>query len=204
VRSLLAIGLPLAISACGQTSRSQFGTAIAVPGVDASDDASLYMSFFDDANTSCFSFCPRTRSATLNLSCPSVVASLLVTGGCTAGVCLPKGAGPCAQALIPIESVQAGVCHVDLTLEGGFQYATDITFVQTTSQSGCPCTSTGPTQATFPVDNPSTTCADAGAAPRGDAVADAGPAALTQDAGPDGAIVVGGPMLEAGADAIHE
>jgi hypothetical protein len=204
VRCLLAVGLPLAISACGQTSRSEFGTAIASPLVDASDDASLFSSFFDDVNTSCFSICPRTRAATLNLSCPSVVASVLTTGGCTAGLCPAKSRGPCAQALIPIESVQAGVCHVDLTLEGGFQYSTDVTFVQTTSQSGCPCTTIGPTQATFPVDNPNTTCADAGAAPGGDAGPDAGPAALTQDAGPDGAIVDGGPMLEAGADAIHE
>jgi hypothetical protein len=163
------------ISACGQTSGNGTGTTVTSPGVDASDDGSFDSSFFDDVNTACLSFCPRT-AATLNLSCASVVTSVRSTGGCLVYQCLTKDASPCAQSQLFIEPAQTGVCHVDLTLEDGFQYSVDVTFVQATPESSC-CTSIVPTQATFAVDNPNSTCADAGAAIEGDAGADAGDAA---------------------------
>jgi hypothetical protein len=175
VRSLLAIGLLVATSACGQTSGNGPGATVTRPGVEANDDGSFDSSFFDEGNTACFSFCPRT-AATLNLSCPSIVASVRSTGGCIVHQCLAKDGGPCAQALISIEPMQTGVCHVDLTLEGGFHYSVDVTFVEATPESSC-CTTIVPIQTTFAVDNPNSTCADAGAATGGDAEADGGDAA---------------------------
>jgi hypothetical protein len=160
-----------AVAACRQTGGNGPGTTVTSSDVDAADDASFF--FFGDGNTACFSSCPSTRPATLNLSCPSVVTSVL-GAGCTAGLCLAKDGVLCPQAQVLIEPTQTGVCHLDLTLAGGFQYSTDITFVRTTSESSCPCTSIGPTQELFDVDNPSTTCVGAGLdAGASDAVAEA-------------------------------
>jgi hypothetical protein len=170
-RCAAALGLLVVLGGggCGQTSTNGPGTTVAGPGVDAGDDASS----FDDVNTACLAFCPPTEPATLNLSCPSLVTSVASTGGCTASRCQAKDGGSCAQAQVSIEPTQAGVCHVDLTLASGFQYSTDLTFVKTTSESICPCTSIGPTESTFIVDNPSTTCVDAGASDAGASDADA-------------------------------
>jgi len=173
VRSLLAVALLVAISACGHTSGEGPSTTDASAGVDAGDYAAIDSSCFG----MCLSFCAPTEPATLDLSCPSVVTSALSTGGCIASRCLEKDGGSCAQPVVPIEPTEAGDCHVDLTLAGGFQYAIDVTFVQATTESCCPCTSIGPTQSTFAVDNPSTTCLDAGS--------DAGPSDSSVDAPTD-------------------
>jgi hypothetical protein len=183
-RCAAALGLLVVVLAgggCGQTDGNGPGTNVASPGVDASDDAS----FSADVNTACLSFCPPTNPAKLNLSCPSVVTSIVATGSCTATRCLAKDGGLCAQTQVTVAPTQVGVCHVDLTLADGFQYSTDVTFVQTTSESICPCTSIGPTQGMFTVNNPSTTCVDAGLdAGASDAVADA-PTEAALEAGVD-------------------
>ncbi len=163
-----------AVAACGQTSGNGPGTSDAGSGVDADDGVS-----FDACFGMCISLCAPTGPATLNLSCPSVVTSVLSTGSCTARGC-PKGGVSCAQEQVSIEPTQAGVCHVDLTLAGGFQYSTDVTFTQTTTEGCCPCTSIGPTQTMFMVNNPSTTCVDAGAS---DAGTDASTDAQADDGG---------------------
>jgi hypothetical protein len=101
----------------------------------------------------------------------------------------PKVGIPCAQAQVLIEPTQAGDCHVDLTLAGGFQYSTDVTFAQTTTEGCCPCTSVAPTQTTFMVNNPSMTCVDAGLDAQADAPPDAPSDAAVDaqaDAGADG------------------
>jgi hypothetical protein len=68
---------------------------------------------------------------------------------------------------VVLAATKPGVCHVALTFEGGFAYSTDIRFTWQTlgEPPGCPnpCAPfVGPTQSRFEVDNPSTTCVDAG------------------------------------------
>jgi hypothetical protein len=64
---------------------------------------------------------------------------------------------------ISINSASAGVCHVELTFATGFTYSTAVTFESQSAPKPpvcCPLL-TAPTQSTFTVNNPSTTCVDA-------------------------------------------
>jgi hypothetical protein len=76
---------------------------------------------------------------------------------------------------VSVLSPSPGVCHVELTFATGFTYATDVTF-QSMSRANCGTTEAyiGPTQGVFDVNNPSTTCVDAGSETTADALADAG------------------------------
>jgi hypothetical protein len=73
-----------------------------------------------------------------------------------------------------VDSEDAGVCHIELTFAGGFTYTADVTFAWqpggTCGGAQCKCGDyLAPTSGRFAVNNPSTTCIDAGA----DAGADA-------------------------------
>ncbi len=100
--------------------------------------------------------------ATLELACPSTnIKSVEVSGPCNtgdAGEALSHYSdGPGA---LVVGSASAGVCRVELTFADGFTYATDVTFTSTTDSCGTRTIS--PTQSTFVVNNPASTCTDGG------------------------------------------
>ncbi len=71
-----------------------------------------------------------------------------------------------------------GVCHVELTFATGFTYSTDVTFASQRDPAPpgcaqCPAYIAPSSQATFTVNNPSTTCLDAGSSEGADASTDA-------------------------------
>ena len=101
--------------------------------------------------------------ATFNLSCAATdLTNVTVSGPCATG-----DAGPSyyvAEQSIAINSASAGVCHVELTFATGFTYSTAVTFESQSAPNPpvcCPLL-TAPTQTMFTVNNPSTTCMDAG------------------------------------------
>jgi hypothetical protein len=113
-----------------------------------------------------------------NISCPDLFTSAIFILSCD-GADLTNVAvsGPCAtgDGTIPysldsadpttlyVGSTSTGVCHVELTFGTAFTYSTDVTFsLSTQTGSCCPGPYIAPTQATFTVKNPSTTCVDAG------------------------------------------
>lgn len=118
------------------------------------------------------------QPAIFHLSCgPTDLASVVLSGPCStgdAGIATLSGG-----ASLGVFSSGAGVCHVTLKFATGFTYSADVTFVQQTQNDppGCPVWHyLAPTQRDFTVDNPGTTCVDAGL----DAGAD-GPAEASQE-----------------------
>jgi hypothetical protein len=101
--------------------------------------------------------------ATFNLSCSATdLTNVAVSGPCTAVADTPSNL--VFEQSIPIYSPSPGVCHVELTFATGFTYSTDVTFTsQSANPSACCPLLTAPTQTSFTVNNPSTTCVDAGA-----------------------------------------
>jgi hypothetical protein len=114
-----------------------------------------------DANSDCFTSCAGA-AATLSFSCLAVVTSVQTSGPCVANACAPKGDASCAQAQVTVVSTGAGVCHAALTLEGGFAYSADVTFVAAAASGCCPA-GIVPTQSTYDVAIPTASCvADSG------------------------------------------
>jgi hypothetical protein len=117
-----------------------------------------------DANSDCFTSCA-VAAATLSFPCLAVVTSVQTSGPCVANACAPKGDASCAQAQVTVVSTGAGACHAALTLEGGFAYSADVTFVATAASGCCPA-GIAPTQTTYDVAIPTASCvgapADAG------------------------------------------
>jgi hypothetical protein len=109
--------------------------------------------------------CPGLYSGALfNLSCaPTNLADVMVTG-----VCANHDAGSSYSVQdsgVWINSLTPGVCHLVLRFSSGFTYSADLTFTSSTQTGGCcPGTSVFPTKDTYVVDNPSSTCVDAGTA----------------------------------------
>jgi hypothetical protein len=105
--------------------------------------------------------------ATFNLSCGATdLMSVAVSGSCVTVADLPSNL--VFEQSIAIYSPTPGVCHVELTFATGFTYSTDVTFeVNTAKQQGCCALFDAPTQTTFMVNNPSTTCVDPGASDAG-------------------------------------
>jgi hypothetical protein len=104
-----------------------------------------------------------SSGALFNLSCaPTNLAEVTVTGVCA------SDAGPSyyvKDSGVWVNSVRAGDCHVALWFSSGFTYSADVTFTVTSQTGGCcPGTYVSPTKDTFMVDNPSSTCVDAGTA----------------------------------------
>lgn len=120
--------------------------------------------------------------ATFDLSCaPSDLASITLTGPCAY-----SDAGSTTyvehdwlRPWIKIASGRPGVCSVALLFANGFAYSADVDFVLQAGGAppGCPAcpASVTPTQSTFAVNNPSTTCVDAGSEMDGDATVDGPP-----------------------------
>jgi hypothetical protein len=102
------------------------------------------------------------------LSCGTTESpAVRITGPCSV-------LGPATAQSVAVTSNTAGTCHVELTFGTGFTYSTDVTFVSSTQTGCCPGTNVSPTQTTFTVNSPSTTCVDAVADAPSDAQADAG------------------------------
>jgi hypothetical protein len=145
------------------------GMLIANPGIDAGDDSGAADL---DVDTSCLLLCPPFQPVVLNLSCPSVVTAS-TSGPCGVTTCRSKlDGGACPQSQVAIDPTGAGSCHVELTFDDGYQYGVDLTLASTTTGGPCPCTRISATNSLPAVDNPSTTCADAGAPLSSDAGSD--------------------------------
>jgi len=125
--------------------------------------------------------CPGTetanQAAVFRLSCgPTDLVSVVLSGPCSVGDAGSSSYlfGP-ENASLAVSSPSAGVCHVTLTFATGFTYAADVTFTLQSQNDppGCPVWHyTTPTQPTFVVNNPGSTCVDAGLDARGDGPAD--------------------------------
>jgi hypothetical protein len=110
-------------------------------------------------NVSCGSL---YAGALLNLSCsPTNLAEVTVTGVCAMGDASPSYF--VQDGGVWINSLSPGECHVALRFSSGFTYSADLTFTSSTHTGGCcPGTSVFPTKDTYAVNNPSSTCVDAG------------------------------------------
>ncbi len=121
----------------------------------------------------CSNFETANQFAEFRLSCaPTDLTSMSVSGPCAGADA--SISDPTASASLAISSPSPGVCRVTLTFATGFTYATDVTFVLQSDDDTCPVWHyTAPTQRTFTVNNPSTTCVDAGLDGGGDAATEA-------------------------------
>jgi len=130
----------------------------------------------DNAGTGCVLqgiACSGVTDATFNLSCdPTDLTSVVLSGPCATGEAGLSTYVVAGEPYVHIGSLGPGVCHVQLAFSNGFTYSAEVTFVSQTDDSGpgCPpCPSyIAPTQSTFMVNNPSTTCQDAGPDAGGD------------------------------------
>jgi hypothetical protein len=106
-----------------------------------------------------------SSAATLILSCGATdLTNVAISGPCAKGDAGPSYTVDLSNPQnLYVASSTAGICHVELTFATGFAYSTDVVFTSSTTTGGC-CSGTGvnPTQSTFMVNNPSTTCVDGG------------------------------------------
>ena len=97
--------------------------------------------------------------ANLDLTCaPTNLTSVDVSAPCAAA---DAGTNPnqyVTGTLIAITSQVPGTCHVALTFATGFTYATDVVFVE--QNDTCGGSFVGPTQMSFDINNPPSTCVD--------------------------------------------
>jgi hypothetical protein len=106
--------------------------------------------------------------ATFELACaPSDLTAVNVSGPCSSSNMSSdpadySGNGEVGPGKLEIGSQVAGLCHVELTFASGFVYSSDVTFTGTSDSCGTGYIS--PTQSVFAVNNPSSTCTDAGSA----------------------------------------
>ena len=157
-RCAAVLGALLALGGCSETKESS-----SFIGGDGSNDGD------DNAGTGCVLqgiACMGVTDATFNLSCdPTDLTSVVLSGPCAGEASLSTYV-VAGEPYVHIGSLSPGVCHVQLAFSNGFTYSADVTFVSQTDDSGpgCPpCAAyIGPTQSMFVVNNPSTTCLDAG------------------------------------------
>jgi hypothetical protein len=110
--------------------------------------------------------CPSRIAAGFELSCPQTdLISVSLSGLCAGDAGSAGYSYSGGGSFIDVWSAGPGDCHVVLTFDTGFTYSADVTFVSQPAEFG-PCYvcngSIYPTQQTFVVNNPSTTCVDAG------------------------------------------
>jgi hypothetical protein len=65
-------------------------------------------------------------------------------------------------AQVTVAGFTPGTCAVRLSFANGFVYSTDVTFVLNDGGGGCPAPAVVPTQYVFIVNNPISTCIEAG------------------------------------------
>jgi hypothetical protein len=83
---------------------------------------------------------------------------------------------------VGVSPTDAGTCHVDVTLEGGSDYTTDVTFAQLPATPCCAAT-LAPTQRSAGIDDSASTCAYPGQDAATDSLADTSDAEPSSDAG---------------------
>jgi hypothetical protein len=117
------------------------------------------------ADQPCCGLCPASQEAVFQLTCASTdLTSVTSTGPCASNASL---AATTVDDVVAIGSDGPGVCHVVLTFATGFTYSADVTFA---SKPGgvcggpqCTCPDyVAPTGGPFAVQNPGSTCVDAG------------------------------------------
>jgi hypothetical protein len=115
----------------------------------------------------CTNSCLDDQPAVFDLSCgPADLTGVDLFGPCAIGDASVghDTSGP-GSAFVAVSSTGEGVCQVKLTFASGFAYVASVSFGTRTDPgpSGCGCPSyTAPTQSTFVVSRPNTTCVDAG------------------------------------------
>jgi len=126
----------------------------------------------------CPGFCLANTPVAFTLACaPTDVTNVTVSGPCLFGDAAPSTFVPDPRSTsIPIGSASPGVCHVTIAFATGFTYSADVTFVSQTQWAPAGCNHCAPyvtpTQPSFTVNNPSSTCVDAGPDAGQDAPAD--------------------------------
>jgi hypothetical protein len=160
VRWTVALAVVVVVAGCAQAqSRSGFAAPVDAGEGDGGDQVS---------GPNCPGLCITSGLAELDLSCAaSDLTSVVVTGPCAEGDANPDNyLDRYNERYLFLGSATPGVCHVELIFATGFTYSTDVTFesVAQPGLPGCPgCAPyVGPTQTTFVVDNPSSTCGDGG------------------------------------------
>lgn len=122
-----------------------------------------------EGGAACPGSCGLGNAVEFDLSCdPADITNIPLSGGCAKGDANPANYVCGKHDCICVGSPIPGVCHVELTFATGFIYSADVTFTSQPGDPGgpgCPpCPSyIAPTQGKFVVNNPSTTCIDAGA-----------------------------------------
>jgi hypothetical protein len=122
----------------------------------------------DGTGVDCPAFCETTGHATFDLNCgPTDLTSVTLSGPCATGDANPANyVGGRDHEFVSISSPSPGVCHVELKFATGFVYSADVMFDEETvaGPPGCPSCPpfVGAEGAVFPVDNPYSTCVDAG------------------------------------------
>ena len=137
---------------------------IAACGGSGSDDSSVNGASGGSGGAgACSSIASSDYAVTFNLACvPNDLTAATVSGPCAANpggdlTEYVKGRGQ-----LSFVSPTDGVCHLVLTFASGFSYSADVTFTRTSDSCGRATVS--PTQSSFMVDNPSSTCTDGGSA----------------------------------------
>jgi hypothetical protein len=161
-RSCAALGLLVVLGGCSETKRGSVFS-----GVGFSDDGGNEVGQAGDDSDGCALglFCNGGTDAIFDLSCgPTDLTSVVISGPCATGdASLSNHVSGSESQYVSLSSPSPGVCHVELTFATGFTYSADVTFVSESVVGPCACpSSTAPTQNTFMVNNPSTTCVDAG------------------------------------------
>ena len=107
--------------------------------------------------------CVTAESVQIELSCPnSDLASVRITGVCASvdGDLFNDWTSDSgfARDFFGFGSLQPGACHFDLTFASGFTYSGDVTFSEHAPECHTCPSYLAPSQGTFVVDNPSSTC----------------------------------------------
>ena len=161
-RCVAAVALLIVLGGCSQAKGSSVFSGDAFSG----DSGNEVGQAGDDSDGCALGlFCNDGTDAIFDLSCgPTDLTSVVISGPCAMGDASPSNhvSGSESQ-YVSLSSPSPGVCHVELTFATGFTYSADVTFVSESAGGLCACPqSTAPTQSTFTVNNPSTTCVDAG------------------------------------------
>jgi hypothetical protein len=166
-RPAAALGLLIVLGGCSETKGGSVFSGDGLP-----DDSGNEVGQAGDDSEGCALglFCNDDGTdAIFDLSCGATdLTSVVLSGPCATGDASPSNYLDGGSSVI-ISSPSPGVCHVELTFATGFTYSADVTFVSEGAGGQCVCPrNTAPTQTTFTVNNPSTTCLDAGLDTGGD------------------------------------
>jgi hypothetical protein len=135
-------------------------------GSSVSDDSKVNLASGGSGGESpgaCDNLASVDASVTFNLACvPNDLTAATVSGPCAGNTGGDLTEYVKGRGQLLFVSPTEGVCHLELTFASGFTYGADVTF--TSVSDSCGTRFVSPTQSTFAVDNPSSTCTDGGSA----------------------------------------